>query len=636
MLALWVLGAVPFAHGRQASPAPATPVREAEEVPGSPGEQPTVRVVIAVLPYGTPVEEIAEVPELAPGLVSAGLGAVPVAQTFLDIGQGNRVNQSLYDGDLARLYIREGRVPERLWERTVKRAEGAPADVIPGLLASTLLDAGVPVTAEDDSGLSTLIAVDREGVVRIADDGACGAGCGPGFTLMRTRMTEIPAILDHLGDGDLLIAVAAGARAEQQLLPVGIAGPGYDGDLTSSSTRTNGVVTTTDIAPTVLEAFGVPVPDEMNGSEIASGDERDPAGIADLQEKLQTRPSREPVALLPLGVWLALCVAAAAIWRRPGARVALLLLGVACAIAPALMLVAAALDASTVASALLLGIGSVAIAAALTRMLSAYTALALACAVTVVAYAVDVVAGSPLTALSVLGPNPGYGVRFFGIGNELEAILTVLTLIGTGAWLASRPEVEGRTVAAWFLGLAAIATLAFAPGRFGADVGAAIVLGVGAATAAALSLKLRPRVAIALVAGGGVAALAALFALDAVLGGAHLSRSVLGAGQASDVLDVLDRRVSLMADTFIHPVYPELLFAAGLILIAGLVRRETVLGWFGARWPARAGFLGALAGVLVGTVANDSGSVLLVLGMIYIAVGAGFFWATAPAREEVG
>jgi hypothetical protein len=298
------------------------------------------------------------------------------------------------------------------------------------------------------------------------------------------------------------------------------------------------------------------------------------------------------------------------------------------------MLLAAALDASTLASALLLGIGSVALAALLLRLLSAYVALAAACAVTVAAYAVDVVAGSPLTALSVLGPNPGYGVRFFGIGNELEAILTVLTLLGTGAWLASRDAVDGRGAAGWFLGIAALATLAFAPGRFGADVGAAIVLGVGAATATVLALHLRPRIALALVIGGGVAALAALFALDAILGGAHLSRSVLGAGEASDVLDVLDRRVRLMTDTFVHPVYPELLAAAVLVLLVGVLRRETVLGWFGDRWAARVGFLGALAGVLVGTVANDSGSVLLVLGMIYIAVAGGFAWAVAQGVAE--
>ena len=37
---------------------------------------------------------------------------------------------------------------------------------------------------------------------------------------------------------------------------------------------------------------------------------------------------------------------------------------------------------------------------------------------------------------------------------------------------------------------------------------------------------------------------------------------------------------------------------------------------------------GRSLGVLVGTVANDSGSVLLVLGVIYLAVVAGFYWAT--------
>ena len=59
-----------------------------------------------------------------------------------------------------------------------------------------------------------------------------------------------------------------------------------------------------------------------------------------------------------------------------------------------------------------------------------YPGLAVACAVTVGAYAIDVVAGSPYSSVSVLGPNPAYGIRFFGIGNELEAILTTLTLVG--------------------------------------------------------------------------------------------------------------------------------------------------------------------------------------------------------------
>jgi hypothetical protein len=70
------------------------------------------------------------------------------------------------------------------------------------------------------------------------------------------------------------------------------------------------------------------------------------------------------------------------------------------------------------------------------------------------------------------------------------------------------------------------------------------------------------------------------------------------------------------------------------LLVLGFVRRERILGWFGERRWALYGYLGALAGVGVGTVANDSGSVLLVLGMIYLAVVAGFFWATNRLEER--
>ncbi len=587
------------------------------------------RVIVAVLPYGTSVEEIAAVPGFAPGVVSAGLGPVPVAQTFLDIGQGNRVNEDLYDGELPRLYLRNGRVPDRLWERTVERAESAPGNIVPGLLASTLLEAGVPVAAEADSGLATLIGVDRRGAVRIAGSAACELGCGPGLSVLRSRRAELPALAGTLGPDDLLIAIAAGQAAEQALLPTGIAGAGFEnGNLTSASTRTDGIVISTDIAATVLDRLEVEVPDEVNGSQITSEGERDGGQVAELQARLDTRPSRELVALLPLGIWIALSGIAALVWRRRGAAVALRLLGLACAWAPLTLLVSAGLDASTLASALLLGLGSVVLAFATDRLLRGCAGLALACAATVSGYALDVVAGSPLTSLSVLGPNPGYGVRFFGIGNELEAILTTLTLVGAGAWIATRQGLERRAGAAWFAGLALAAAAAFAPGRFGADVGAAIVLGVGGATAAVLALDLDRRRAILVVAGAGVLGLAALLVVDLILGGAHLSRSVLGAGETGDLIDVLDRRLTLTTNTYIHPVYPELLVVCVGLLVAGAIGRRTVLAWFGDGWGARSGFGGALAGVLVGSVANDSGSVLLVLGTIYLAVSAGFFWAT--------
>jgi hypothetical protein len=585
------------------------------------------RVIVAVVPYGTTVEQIAAVPELAPGIISAGLSSVPPAQTFLDVSQGNRTNESLYDRDLPPLYVEDGRVPPDLWARTLKRADSAPADIVPGLLASTIAEAAIPVATSGGSDLASLIAVNRHGRVHVVRGEACRLGCEKGFSLIRARVGELPRIVRGLDENDLLIAIASGLRAEQTLLPVGIAGKGFHGNLTSASTRTEGIVTTTDIAPTVLERLGLDVPDEVNGTEITSSDERNPAEVADLQARLDNRPSRDLVVLLPLGAWLALAGLAALLWRRRGAATALRLLGLACVWAPALLLAAAALDASEPASALLVGFGAPALALFTDRLLPGCRGFALACAVTVGAHAVDVVAGSPLTKLSVLGPNPGGGVRFFGIGNELEAVLTTLVVIGTGAWLQTRPALSRRTGAAWFAATALLAAAAFAPGRFGADVGAAIVLGVGGATAAVLALGLERRRAILVVAGAGVGGLAALVAVDLVLGGAHLSRTVLGAGGTGDLADVFDRRLTLMTRTFLHPVYPQLLALTVLALVAGFVRRRQVLSWFGDGWAARSGFLGALAGILVGTLANDSGSVLLVIGTIYLAVSAGFFWA---------
>jgi hypothetical protein len=608
--------------------------------PSPAGAQDDSRAVIAVLPYGTTVEEIASVDDLAPGLVSAGLGSVPVAQTFLDMGQGNRVNQDLYDGDLPRLYVRDGQVPRRLWGRTVARAESAPADVVPGLFASTLERADVPVSAEAAMGLATLIGVDEDGAVPISDDALCDTGCGPGLSVLRVRLGELRRLVRAIGPDDLLIAFAAGQRAPQQLLPAGIAGDGYRGNLTSASTRTDGVVSSIDLAPTVLEHFGVEVPDEMNGSAITSADTRDAEEVADLQERLDHRPTRDTVIVIPLAVWLVLTGVATLVWRGRGARSALLLLALSVAWAPFILLPLAALDAGELAAALAVGLGAPALAAVSVRLLQPCVALALACAVTVASYAIDVVAGSPLTAYSVLGPNPGGGVRFFGIGNELEAILTSLTLIGTGAWLESRRQrggLERRVAACWFAGIALVAAAAFAPGRFGADVGAAIVLGVGGATAAVIALGLDRRRAVLVVAGGGLLGLVALLAADAVLGGAHLSRAVLGAGDTGDLIDVFDRRLTLMVNTFVHPVYPELLTACLALLAAAVIWRRRVLGWWGERRPALAGWLGAVAGVLVGTLANDSGSVLLVIGTICLAATAGFFWATSAVRDrEIG
>jgi hypothetical protein len=582
------------------------------------------RVIVAVLPSDTTVEQIAAMPGTAPGLVSAGIGDVPAEQTYLDISQGNRVNPGLYDDDAPSLRVVGGQVPPELWARAVERADDAPAELVPGLLGATIAMHGVDVSAS--AGLADLIAVDRAGVVPPP------VGSDVGLRVVDSTVDRLPALADTVAPNGLLIAIAAPTGA-RRLLHAGIVGSGFEGDLTSDSTRTDGLVLSTDLAPTILDRLGIDAPDEMNGTEIRAEGDADPSAIADLERRLIDRPDRDLVLLLPLAVWIAIAALAALIAGRRAGRTALRLLALAIVWAPFVLLATAASDAGEAATALAVGLGSVALAVSADFAFGGYLALAVSCAVTVVAYALDVVAGSPFSSLSVLGPNPGYGVRFFGIGNELEAILTTLTLIGAGAWLATRSALDHRRAAAWFVGLAVLAAAAFAPGRFGADVGAAIVLGAGAATAASLALGLSIRCTVVAVIAAGALGVLALVAIDAVLGGAHLSRTVLGAGDTTQVADVFERRLDLMAHTFIHPVYPTLLVVTAVVLIVGLWRSRTILAWFGDRWPARDGYLGALVGVLIGTVANDSGSVLLVIGTVYLGACVCFAWAT---RDDGG
>ena len=245
-------------------------------------------------------------------------------------------------------------------------------------------------------------------------------------------------------------------------------------------------------------------------------------------------------------------------------------------------------------------------------------ALALACGLSVAAYAVDVVAGSPLTAFSVLGPNPGAGVRFFGIGNELEAILTTLTLVGTGAWLEDRGPPSPRAPR-----LVRRRRARSPPPRSPPAASAPT-----SARRSCSGWAPRPR---------------SCWRCD--WSGAGRSRSSLGGGWAGaaradrggprarrrppEPLGARRRRGRRRArrprpagdadGSHVHP--PRISRAAGGHRRPVDRSRDQAppgTGLVRGSLGRRSGFLGALAGVLVGTVANDSGSVLLVIGTVYL------------------
>ena len=98
----------------------------------------------------------------------------------------------------------------------------------------------------------------------------------------RSGSAGFPRLVRGLKGNDLLIAIGRAPPAKNEALAIGIAGRGFDGDLTSDSTRTNGYVLSTDIAPTILSRLGIAVPSQMSGQAIRAEGSVDPAAIESL------------------------------------------------------------------------------------------------------------------------------------------------------------------------------------------------------------------------------------------------------------------------------------------------------------------------------------------------------------------
>jgi hypothetical protein len=521
---------------------------------------------------------------------------VPAAQTYLDISQGNRVFDSLYSSDLPRK-VGGGICGPGYSRAVVERAESAPAEIVPGLLAATLAEHG------------------QRCAVRSLE------------------LKGLGALVGKLKDNELLIAIGRAPPAKNGALAIGVAGHGFDGDLTSDSTRTNGYVLSTDVAPTILSRLGIAVPSQMSGQPIRSEGSVDPAAIESLGARMAVISARRgPVIGVSLLVWLAVFGLAALVSSDRIGRVAIRLAGLSVVYLPLLLLAAAALEPGQDTEQLLVMFGAPLLAASTLFLFGGLRALAVASGLVVGAVAIDVIAGSPLTSLSLLGPNPGLGVRFYGIGNELEALLGVLVVAGTGAALSGFwPRLAARRAAAAFLLVSLLSAIVFAAGRFGADVGAAIVLPLGGAVAVA-AIAARQRRTALLVIAAPVAMLALIALADLVTGAnAHLTRSVLDAGGLGNLAEVAQRRLQLSAHSFARPIL--VLFLPVLALLAALayLRRDRLRARLAAFPALRAGLAGALAATVVGTLANDSGALLLEIGAAYILVFAAYAWCEQSA-----
>ncbi|HEV2790470.1 MAG TPA: hypothetical protein VGV69_04140, partial [Solirubrobacterales bacterium] len=330
------------------------------------------RTHLLFLPPQTTVADLAAA-GLSPGTMSPGLGAVPLQQTYLDITQGNRLFDSLYNQDLPELHDNCAS-----WRRVViQRAESAPADIVPGLLSSTLAAAGAEVRGRGETSCVFSPPPNSDGPRRSAKKLSAAPSPDPRpptFEARKGTLNRLPSLRRN----DLLIAIAKPTGTSGDLVAIGIAGHGFDGNLTSDSTRMDGYVLSTDVAPTILDRLGIEVPSEMSGRPIRAEGSVDPAAVESLVERLDVIPSRRgPVIGLTAVAWLALMALFAFVGRGgPIARSAVRLFTLSAVYLPLLLLLGAALKPGETTEALLVALGSPVLAALTLSLLGGYRPLA--------------------------------------------------------------------------------------------------------------------------------------------------------------------------------------------------------------------------------------------------------------------
>jgi hypothetical protein len=587
------------------------------------------------------------------GVTSPTIGSYSKRQMLLDMSAGTRIANSAYGHPLGRLDLDYGPRGGRMkgWFYDNKRAEGAPGDVLPGLFASSLEKAGHHVGYAGVVGFEqteAAVAADRRGNVERVSLGTIGTF--PRRTLDLWRSSDVvvarfppdaPGLeaLDRIvaarEPGDLIYVVRAPPPGRVRLLPSGILGPGFRARvLYSATTRRTGLVAATDMAPTLLDYLGVGIPKQMEGRVIEARRDGNAEDVRARMARIDVVLGRRGPALQTFGI--ALLLMAVGLWaarRRQGLRAAARLAFLAVLWLPGVSLVTAAVAPSRVGELLALSLGSIGLAAITDRLVPWPLAPAVPAAIVFGAHAVDLARGSPLIGASIAGPNPKGGARFFGIGNELEAILSLEVLLGLGAALT---RVAPRYVPRMFALGCLVAGGVIGSGRLGADVGGVITLGAGAAGAVLASLGGRlTRKRLILAALVPVAALLGLVALDlATSGGAHLTRTVVHGNGTGEVVDIIRRRFTISVNGLGNlPV--AIICAVGVVACVVAVRRRDRLYAPLRDQPAfMAGVWGSFSATVIGALSNDSGPVIFALGFLGLVFATGYAWGRPAGAGE--
>lgn len=435
---------------------------------------------------------------------------------------------------------------------------------------------------------------------------------------------------------DLLMVVsltpsAEALKAGDWVTPVIIVGRGFAPGslLTSPSTRRPGVIMNTDLAPTVLDFFGVRIPEGMSGRPAKSVATKEPLSSLERlhQQAIFMHNFRVPVIKVYLSyAILVLTAAVIFILLREKSLPQKLRLGPLLLSVMAVPLAALLMPAFRLFSPLAYTVIFFLVVAGLSLLTEycekrrAFVGFLVLSALTAGLILGDTYTGGHLLKGSLFSYDLMGGARFYGIGNEYMGVLISAVIFASACALTVW---QHRALFPGLVLVAFIATVTLGAPSLGANFGGLLTALVAFPVSflAFAGIRFTWRLTFGLT-GLGLILLAALMLFDLLQGQgtqSHVARNLLLVRQdPGAALEIVKRKMAMNIKLFRYTIWSRVLAAGIGGLLVLFYRPVGVMRVFRARHPHLfSGFVGVVVTAVAAFIFNDSGTVAAATATVF-------------------
>jgi len=446
---------------------------------------------------------------------------------------------------------------------------------------------------------------------------------------------QVTASIDHKRSQVYLVTPSPSIpalKSKNTLTPVVVFGAGVKpGLITSPTTRRPGIITNTDIAPTILKFFGLEPSVFMTGRAVYAVPGTDRLStLVEMNRRIVftflARPVLSKGYVILQIIIIILAMAIMFLRRRSAPNLEPFLLGLTAV--PLSLLLIAGVAFHSLTGYVLAAVGVTVVLVAVSLRLGFDRGLdpfIFVCLGTTLALSIDVATGANLIKNSVLGYDPMSGARYYGIGNEYMGILIGAAIIGFTALLQRFPRQRKPLLILVAASFAAVIYLMAAP-QLGTNVGGGIaaLAGLGVTFLGLSGFRLTRREVLAAVL-GILVVMVGFVAFDLSRppeAQSHIGRTanMIVRGGVGEIGKIIARKSAMNLKLIRYTLWSRVFLISLLALAVLFYRPLGVLQRIKENYPyLTQGFIGVLVGSIVALIFNDSGVVAAATMMIYAA-----------------